>query len=292
MVPDSTNWSPLWGAIPQASNPFTPETFRETLDGGQAFRWRLIEDGVAEGMWLDHFVRLKCRADGHVSIDPATPVDAAVVAGYLDLETDYAARIDALPWRSDVVVDSLRQRWGGLRLLRQPLEEVLLGFICSSTKQIVQIKAMLETLATRFGQPVAGSPWNRLPTWRELSTVSEEELRACALGYRARYVKAVADFLADHPAFLHRVSALPYPEAKTALISLPGVGEKVADCVLLFGDARWEAFPVDTWIDKILRQSYGLEKWNRSQLAEFARIHFGPHAGLVQQWMFAEARNA
>jgi N-glycosylase/DNA lyase len=91
---------------------------------------------------------------------------------------------------------------------------------------------------------------------------------------------------------LNQIKHLSLSEARIALQQLPGVGPKVADCVLLFGYGFAEAFPVDTWIEKILKERYPeLAKWNRSQLATFARIHFGRAGGLAQQWMFAEARS-
>ncbi|HEY9248935.1 MAG TPA: hypothetical protein VIO38_07375, partial [Rariglobus sp.] len=138
------------------------------------------------------------------------------------------------------------------------------------------------------GGPVP--PQNRLPTWAELARTSEAELRACLLGFRARYIHRTALFLAEHPGWLATTEAAPYPEAKARLCELPGVGEKVADCVLLFGAGRLEAFPVDTWIIKAMARRYGLEGWTPAQIAHFGRVHFGAHAGLAQQYLFAYER--
>jgi N-glycosylase/DNA lyase len=177
----------------------------------------------------------------------------------------------------------------GLRILRQPLGETLLGFLCSATKQIVQIKQMVALLAERHGAPLAPG-WHRLPTWAELAAVPESELRRCLLGFRARYIRETALHLAAHPGWLEETEALPYPEAKARLLELPGVGEKVADCVLLFGAGRLEAFPVDTWILKALARRYGLAGWTPVQVAQFGRAHFGALAGFAQQFLFAWER--
>jgi N-glycosylase/DNA lyase len=139
---------------------------------------------------------------------------------------------------------------------------------------------------------VDGEPWHRLPTWAELAETPESDLRACLLGFRARYIHQTALFLAANPGWLEATEQAPYPEAKERLCSLPGVGEKVADCVLLFGAGRLEAFPVDTWILKALARRYGLDGWKPAQVAQFGRAHFGPLAGLAQQYLFAYERRA
>src|SRR5262249_49892149 len=133
---------------------------------------------------------------------------------YLGLDVDWPALTDRLPWRSDAhlaeCVDSLE----GLRLLRQPFGETLLGFLCSATKQIVQIKQMMALLARRHGAPLFSSDFHRLPTWEEIALVPEKELRACLLGFRARYIHQTGQFLAAHPGWLDETERLPYAAAK------------------------------------------------------------------------------
>jgi N-glycosylase/DNA lyase len=143
---------------------------------------------------------------------------------------------------------------------------------------------MLAFLAARVGN--AG----HLPTWPAIAGTDEAALRACQLGFRARYIKATADFLAAHPGWLDETEAAAYAVAKARLCTLPGVGEKVADCVLLFGAGRVEAFPVDTWIVKAMARHYGLAGWTPAQVAHFGRAHFGSAAGLAQQYLFAWER--
>ncbi len=161
-------------------------------------------------------------------------------------------------------------------------------FLCSSMKRIAHIKQMVETLAERFGREILPG-FHALPTWAELHHVSETELRAAGLGYRARHVHAVAHFLAGQPGWLDVVEQLPYEEAKVQLMRLSGVGAKIADCTLLFGAGRLDAFPVDTWIARIMVQRYGLDGWSNGQIAHFGRVHFGKYAGLAQQYLFASA---
>jgi N-glycosylase/DNA lyase len=292
--------------------PLAPAVLAEVLDGGQAFRWHRVINGamppalrslgeagpspdtamVWQGVWSDCVARLKPGADGG-PLWSAPQTLAGAVAGelprYLAASVNFTQLADGLPWRSDPHLARCLAAFPGLRLLRQPLGETLLGFLCSSTKQIAQIRQMIELLARRHGREIAPGI-SRLPTWAELAGVNEEDLRACLLGFRARYVKQTAQFLAEHAGWLEQIERLPYAEAKARLRELPGVGEKIADCVLLFGAGRLEAFPVDVWILKAMGTRYGLDGWTPQQVAHFGRMHFGPHAGLAQQYLFAWER--
>jgi N-glycosylase/DNA lyase len=286
-----TDWQPLAGWNPSA------DVLRETLDGGQAFRW-VQTDGIWTGVWSTHCAQLQLRDTGLQWLGgPGTT--AADLHRYLAHDTDWAALTDSLPWRSDAHLARCLAAFPGLRILRQPFGETLLGFLCSATKQIVQIKQMVALLAERHGLPLVSrsalrvphsASANRLPTWPELAATPEKDLRACLLGFRARYISETAKFLARHPGWLDETEALPYAAAKARLMELPGVGEKVADCVLLFGAGKLDAFPVDTWVLKSLTRRYGLDGWKPAQVAHFGRTHFGPLAGLAQQYLFAWER--
>lgn len=280
-------WQPLAG-YPTVS----PAVLAETLDGGQAFRWQRSPDVYFVGQWSDHLVRLRLTTDGRVEWSAPTALAPRVgpaLRTYLGLDRDFPALTDTMPWRSDAHLAACLAAFPDLRILRQPFGETLLGFLCSATKQIVQIKQMIALLATRHGAEILPGI-HRLPTWAELSLIPEEQLRACLLGFRARYISETAKFLAAHPGWLEETETLPYSAAKERLCSLPGVGEKVADCVLLFGAGRLEAFPVDVWIIKTMERRYGLTDWKPAPIAHFGRTHFGPLAGLAQQFLFAYER--
>lgn len=287
-----SNWAPLAG-LP----PLSRDVLAETLDGGQAFRWiRSGAEGSPEeswsGVWADHTCRLRLGSNERVewsAPESLAPAVAAALPRYLGLDRDFAGLADTLPWRSDSHLARCLIQFQGLHLLRQPFGETLLCFLCSATKQIVQIKQMVSLLATRHGAEIVPGI-HRLPTWPELARVPELELRSCLLGFRARYIAETARFLAASPGWLEETEALPYAAAKERLCTLPGVGAKVADCVLLFGAGRLEAFPVDVWILKTLARRYGLEGWKPTQLTQFGRAHFGPLAGLAQQFLFAWER--
>ena len=179
----------------------------------------------------------------------------------------------------------------GLRLLRQDPWECLASFILSSTKQIVQIRQVISLLCERYGESVAALPGHG-PAWgfpspARLAGVSEAELRACKMGFRAPYLLATARRIAERQFDLARLSRLPLAEARCELAATAGVGRKIADCVLLFAYGFPSAFPVDVWVMKALRELYfPRRRVTLRRLHQFAETHFGPNAGYAQQYLF------
>ncbi len=288
-------------------SPLSPDTLAETLDGGQCFRWRPGNDGSWRGVSGRMAAGLRVIAPrlehgtgdrGQESeINPLPPEihatmvagDPALLAHHLADDVDWRALADRLPWRSDPHLARCIEAFPGLRILRQPLAETLLCFLCSATKQIAQIRQMTDALALEFGEAIAPRI-HILPTWARLAGSGEDDLRRCRLGFRARFIARTAQRLASAPGWLDETAALPYSEAKERLMQLPGVGEKIADCALLFGAEKLEAFPVDVWLLRAMARHYGLENWAPGQIAHFGRVHFGPLAGLAQQYLFAWER--
>ena len=298
-----SNWKPLPGDWHPSR-----DVLAETLDGGQSFRWFREEKpsalrslgeagsladspGIWTGAWAVCVAQLQLL-DGTLqwrAPQPLAKTVATALPRYLALDRDWTGLTDSLPWRSDAHLAQCVAAFPGLRILRQPFGETLFGFLCSATKQIIQIKQMLALLTENHGTEIRPGHC-RLPTWAELAVIPEKELRACLLGFRAKYIHGTAKFLAARPGWLEETESLPYSVAKARLLELPGVGEKIADCVLLFGAGRLEAFPVDTWVLKSLARRYGLTGWKPAPVALFGRTHFGPLAGLAQQYLFAWER--
>jgi N-glycosylase/DNA lyase len=277
----------LWSKAPH----FSERALAETLDGGQTFRWNRIEN-FYEGRWSSHVVRLK-QVDETIYFSVPESDDGAqtlqALHHYFALDQDFAAITDALPWRNDPVLQKSIRSFDGLRILRQPFAETLFCFLCSSTKQIPQIKAICEAVALDMGSVLPDGS-HALPTWEQLAEAGEARLRAAKLGYRARYIYQTACFLKERPGWLEATETATTEIARARLLELPGVGRKIADCTLLFGAGRLEAFPIDTWVEKILTRAYQLEGWSLPQLQQFARIHFGQASGYAQQYLFAAAR--
>lgn len=277
-----------WRSLALADTP-GPATLAEILDGGQSFRW-VADGGIWTGVLGRRVVALRHAPGGVEWRQPAGLPDAsATLARYLDASGDHARAADALPWRSDPFLASAMARFRGLRILRQEPDEALLGFLCSSNKQITQIRRMVAGLAETLGPEITPG-FRALPDWATLARADAATLRACGLGYRAAFVQGTARELARRPRWADELGALPTDALLAELATLPGVGPKVAACVALFGFGRLESFPVDTWIEQILVEGYGLGGWKRPALERFGRAHYGAAAGLAQQFLFAAAR--
>lgn len=261
-----------------------------TLDSGQAFRWKQMAGGW-EGVVGRRWVRLEPREDGGVDARTAEdPGDGAWLREYLGWEDDVEAIHRAFP-TGDACLREAVAACRGLHLLRQDPWECLASFILSSTKQIVQIRRIVEELCVRYGEevraPGACGMVKAFPSALRLARLGEPELRACGMGFRARYLGATARRVASGAIDLAELRRQPLAEARRRLIELPGVGPKIADCVLLFSCGFREAFPVDVWILRVVRELYFEGREVRPREVEaFIESHFGPEGGYAQQYLF------
>ena len=259
-----------------------------TLTCGQAFRWQQ-QDRWWTGVIGTRWVRLRSES-GSITAETAEPVaDWDWLTHYLQLHVDLGEVLRAFP--NDEPMRAAVTACRGLRLLRQDPWECLASFILSSTKQIVQIRQIITLLCERYGEPLAVVPgWSSasaFPSPARLARATEAELRACKMGFRAPYLRTTAGLIAGGQCDLERLRDLPVEVARAELIKLPGVGRKIADCVLLFAYGSQSAFPVDVWVMKALRQLYfPRRRVSLQRLHQFAASHFGPSAGYAQQYLF------
>lgn len=288
---NASTWS-QWVVL-ETHPPFSPEALAETLDGGQVFRFNRDTDGSWTGVWSYYAARVRQTENGSLEASfpkGRTAETIPALRHLLGLELPYGEYYAALPRNVDPVLDRAMKACEGLRIVNQPIGEALLSFLCSPMKRIPQIKLVLDNLAQSFGTEILPGI-HALPTWEMLAEIDEKALRHCKLGYRAKSIEGCARRIAEEPDFLAEVKALPYAKARKKLEELPGVGGKIADCVLLYsGAGRLEPFPVDTWILKAMTNLYGLDGWKPEETALFGRKHFGQLAGLAQQFLFVYAR--
>lgn len=258
-----------------------------TLGSGQSFRWRQ-NGGAWEGVIDSRWVRL--RQNGNcIQAEAASPGDWQWLRHYLQLDVQLPEILATFP--EDEPMRAAIAFCRGLRLLRQDPWECLASFICSSTKQIVQIQQIVALLSHRFGEPLPApegvGPAYSFPSIARVAGACEAELRECKLGFRAPYLAATSRALAAGKLDLSRLGGLPLDEAREALLNLPGVGAKIADCVLLFAYGFPRAFPVDVWIERALRQLYFPKRRPKPpRLRRFSETYFGPHSGYAQQYLF------
>jgi len=259
-----------------------------TLTCGQVFRWQQQDrwwTGVIDARWV------RLRSDrSSITAEAGGPVaDWDWLSHYLQLDLNLSEVLRSFP--DDEPMRAAMAACRGLRLLRQDPWECLASFILSSTKQIVQIRQIITLLCERYGEPLTvTSPWQTaftFPSPARLARATEAELRACKMGFRAPYLRATAGMIATGQFDLDRLRGLPVGVARAELMKLPGVGRKIADCVLLFAYGCQSAFPVDVWVMKALRQLYfPRRRVTLQRLHRFAATHFGPRAGYAQQYLF------
>jgi len=287
----SFNSSGLVETLPSLSktNLFVKEyDLTASLISGQAFRWQSDEFGW-QGVVGSRWVRLRQYENSIVAEAVAPVLDWRWLTDYLQIGVDLPSVLATFP--CDDPMHAAMSACRGLRLLRQDPWECLASFICSSTKQIVQIRQIVALLCERMGEPLkvpAGTaPAFEFPSAARIAAAGEAELRACKMGFRAGYLLRTAQAIASGAFSLESLTSLSASEARERMMELPGVGRKIADCVLLFAFGFPQVFPVDVWVQRALGRLYfpGRSVTSR-RLQEFADSHFGPNAGYAQQYLF------
>jgi N-glycosylase/DNA lyase len=259
-----------------------------TLTSGQSFSWKRTTTGHWRG-WIDGRPCLVwVHGDALRAVGPGLTREA--VTTYFNLDVPIREILATFP--TDPWLEKAQAFAPGLRILRQDPWETLCNFICSSLKQIVQIEQINHELRGAFGQKV-GEGLHSFPEAAQLSQVTEEKLRECRLGFRARHLHVATRQIATSEVSLERIGELPTPEAREQLMRIRGVGKKVANCILLFAYGRAEAFPIDVWVERVLRQLYFPKhpQIKHEKLVTFAESHFGPNRGYAQQFLFHWIRN-
>ncbi len=273
------------------SFPHGKYNLEQTLNSGQAFRWT-HEQGSWTGVVGRRWVQLTSEPDA-VLARVASPVAGwDWLVEYLQIQEPLDQILETFP--KDEAMKAALATCDGLRLLRQDPWECLASFILSSTKQIVQIRQIIQELCRRFGEPVPVPPgfapaWS-FPPARVIAELSDSTLRECKMGFRAPYLAAAARCVSRGELDLEGVRFLSLTEARERLMELPGVGAKIADCVLLFAYGFPKAFPIDVWVFKAIKELYfsprARRKVNLGKVRLFAENYFGPNAGYAQQYLF------
>lgn len=210
---------------------------------------------------------------------------------YLDMDTDYS-RIKSWLIEKDSSLMEVIEKTSGIRILRQEFHEMLMSFIISQNKQIPHIKQIVSSISERYGKEagvINGKSYYAFPELDALYNITEDAYRDLKTGFRAPYLMSAANALREGLA-QKRFDDISYSDAKNELMKIKGVGEKVANCVLLFGLGYRNAFPVDVWIKRIMEYVYFKEETSKEKIMEFANDKFGEYGGYAQQYLFHYAR--
>lgn len=249
----------------------------QTLDCGQAFRWQEDSDGTWRGIAHGRSVRLQRDKDKLIIHSMSEQEFGSVWRRYFDLDRDYGAVISAC--KGNELLEKAARYGGGIRILVQEPWETLCSFIISQNNNIPRIKGIIERLCENFGKPIEGG--YSFPEPAVLAPLSVEDLAPLRSGFRAKYILDAARKVVSGEAELVSLADMPYETAHESLKIIKGVGDKVADCTLLFGSAHIEAFPRDVWIKRVMSEHFP------QGLPENAL----PYAGIVQQYLFYYARS-
>ena len=214
----------------------------------------------------------------------------------------------------DTVISKTITMYPGLRLMRQEPHQCIFSFVCSSNTSINMIRRMLKNLSRKFGKRIVvdGKPFYTFPTAKTINDATVGELALCGVGFRAKALKAVAENITSGDLDINLLLTENYETAKKQLMKINGIGNKIADCILLFSLEKLEAFPIDVWVARAIRSHYHwlisenknqnmrknsvigekLSAYQYKNFSEIIRNYFGKYAGYAQQYLFYDIRNS
>jgi len=272
---------------------------RTTLQSGQSFLWNRTDGNMyaesSDDAWYYTvsdgevvFVRQQSdRLEWRATTDAADNLRRR-----LRLQDDLDEIFDSFP--EDVALARARDRYPGLRVIRDPFFPCLVSFICSARTTVEQIHGFQTELAREFGNPidVDGTTYHTYPQPAQLAAVPEAQLRDLGLGFRAPYIKQTASMVTSGELTAAMVWDEPYKTVHERLQSFTGVGPKVADCVALFALGHLEAVPVDRWTRRLIETYFpDLARETYGETADAFREHFGQYAGYAQTYLFHYERS-
>ncbi len=278
-----------------------------TFESGQCFRWKAVDEGRYFGIVRRKAVTVSLCEKKHLLIENATAEDfCGIWHDYFDLAVNYAPLLEQVD--KDAFMHGAVSFSGGARLLRQDFEETLFSYILSAQNNIPRIKKLIENLCEKYGEQIPGITPDAMPAYsfptsaalsRQFCLQNRPGCKSGNLcenpfgGYRCPYIRRTADMLAANRIVLDfdRLAASSAREAREFLCQFPGVGEKVADCVLLYSGIRQDICPIDTWVEKTIQAHYLGQAASKNDIRAFTESYFGRNAGYAQLWFFYYARS-
>ncbi len=251
-----------------------------TFECGQCFRWNIDEKGVYTGVVGNSVIAVK-QSDNNFEFDCD---DELLINSYFDFEKNYTDIKNRLSLLDEVLLKAIPAGYG-IRLLKQEPWETLISFIISANNNIPRIKKIIESLCLNFGKEIKykNTKYYTFPDAETISMLTVEQLDVIKSGFRAKYIVDAAKKVTEGIVKLEDVYNMSTDDAREYLKQIKGVGNKVADCILLFSYQKYDVFPKDVWIKKVLKDLYGIDEKNFDL---FVKEHFGDLAGFAQQYLF------
>ncbi|MBQ0005489.1 MAG: 8-oxoguanine DNA glycosylase [Clostridiales bacterium] len=260
----------------------TDMNLEHVFDCGQCFRWNKNEENGYTGVAGGNACHVYLDEDAGLLTLNASGGDENFWRAYFDLDTDYGAIKEELASR-EPKIRAAEEAGYGIRILNQDFYEVLISFIISQNNNIPRIKKCIEAICERYGDRIdfEGKEYYSFPKAEVIAKVPVDEIAELKLGYRSSYiVRAARKYLEEG-----------VPSDAEKVLDYYGVGPKVANCIKLFGLRRLDAFPIDTWVKKIMNDMYGFEENDIKGMQSFAEERFGENGGIAQQYLFNYYRN-
>ena len=265
---------------------------KHVFECGQCFRWLREDDGSYTGVVQGKVINVKKEND-LIIFDKTNKEDFENIwFDYFDLGRNYGEIKNQLKVM-DEYLEKATEFGKGIRILQQDGWEMLISFIISANNRIPMIQRAINNLSERYGKFIdeyRGKKYYAFPTPEELSTVSVEDIRACQPGFRDKYIKSVVDYVNENNEDVLSYRKLDTSECIKELVKFNGVGPKVADCIALFGMQKYDTFPVDVWVKRVMEEIYVEDNLSLPKIRKFALDKFGDLAGFAQQYLFYYAR--
>mgnify|MGYP002645755608 CR=1 FL=1 len=263
---------------------------KHIFECGQCFRFNEIEKNTYLGIAKGNALCISQDSDSITLYETTEEDFKNIWYDYFDLGRDYGEIKKRLS--VDPIMKNAISYGDGIRILNQDLWETVISFIISASNNIPRIKGIIERFCTSFGREInyMGQTYYSFPDIDTVYKLSKEDLSVIRAGYRDKYIMDAAQKFQNGQINDGYIRSLTTPEAKKMLLTINGVGEKVCNCILLFGLQRVDSFPIDVWIKRIVEKLYFGEEQNIPTIAEFAKKHFGDIGGFAQQYLFFYAR--
>ena len=265
---------------------------KHVFECGQCFRWLREDDGSYTGVVQGKVINVKKEND-LIIFDNTNKEDFENIwFDYFDLGRNYGEIKNQLKVM-DEYLEKATEFGKGIRILQQDGWEMLISFIISANNRIPMIQRAINNLSERYGKFIdeyRGKKYYAFPTPEELSKVSVEDIRACQTGFRDKYIKSVVDYVNENDEDVLSYRKLDTSECIKELVKFNGVGPKVADCIALFGMQKYDTFPVDVWVKRVMEEFYVEDNLSLPKIRKFALDKFGDLAGFAQQYLFYYAR--
>lgn len=257
---------------------------------GQCFRWNREEDGSYTGVVKNKVINV-LQQKNTVEFNNINTDDFDIIKNYFDFDTDYETIKNTL--NTDEIMAEAIKFGEGIRILNQEEWETMVSFMISANNRIPMIKKVIENLSVSFGDYIGnyrGKEYFSFPTAERLSAAPVERILECKTGFRAPRIKAAATRFLTEKDKIYNIKNMSYDEGLAYLKTYKGIGDKVANCILLFSMKHFDTFPVDVWVRRVMQTLYVSKETKDADIRKFAENKFGKYSGFAQQYLFYYAR--